>query len=126
MEFTCNASIVTMIVEDNPPGAQLLKNHPRFMDPKIHAVSFIALDLLFRSIQNSCDIIVRMFYNHCRLHWPRGLRHGSSAFGLLGLRVRIPPRTWISVSCECCALSGRGFYDGLITLPEESYRLWRV
>jgi len=28
--------------------------------------------------------------------------------------------------CECCALSGRGLCDGLITCPEESYRLWRV
>jgi hypothetical protein len=30
------------------------------------------------------------------------------------------------VCCECCALSGRGLCDGLITLPEESYRLWCV
>jgi hypothetical protein len=30
------------------------------------------------------------------------------------------------VCCECCVLSGRGLYDGLITRPEESYRLWRV
>jgi len=30
------------------------------------------------------------------------------------------------VCCECCVLSGRGFCDGLITLPEDSYRLWRV
>jgi hypothetical protein len=30
------------------------------------------------------------------------------------------------VCCECCVLSGRGFCDGLITRPEESYRLWRV
>jgi hypothetical protein len=27
------------------------------------------------------------------------------------------------VCCECCVLSGRGFCDGLITRPEESYRL---
>jgi hypothetical protein len=27
---------------------------------------------------------------------------------------------------ECCVLSGRGLCDGLITHPEESYRLWRV
>jgi hypothetical protein len=26
----------------------------------------------------------------------------------------------------CCVLSDRGFCDGLITRPEESYRLWRV
>jgi len=32
------------------------------------------------------------------------------AVRLLGLLVRITPRTWVSVSCECCVLSGRGFY----------------
>ena len=30
------------------------------------------------------------------------------------------------VCCECCVLSGRGLCDGLITRPEESYRLWCV
>jgi hypothetical protein len=30
------------------------------------------------------------------------------------------------VCCECCVFSGRGPCDGLITRPEESYRLWRV
>jgi len=29
----------------------------------------------------------------------------------------------MSVSCECCVLSGRGHCDELITRPEESYRL---
>ena len=32
------------------------------------------------------------------------------AVRLLGLLVRITPRTWVSVSCECCVLSGRGLY----------------
>jgi len=32
----------------------------------------------------------------------------------------------MSVCCECCVLLGRGLCDGLITRPEESYRLWRV
>jgi hypothetical protein len=32
----------------------------------------------------------------------------------------------MSVSCECCVLSGRGFCDGPIPRPEESYRLWCV
>jgi hypothetical protein len=30
------------------------------------------------------------------------------------------------VCCECCVLSGRGLCDGLISRPEESYRLWCV
>jgi hypothetical protein len=29
----------------------------------------------------------------------------------------------MSVSCECCVLSGRGLCVGPITLPEESYRV---
>jgi hypothetical protein len=32
----------------------------------------------------------------------------------------------MSVCCECCVLSGRGLCDELITLPDESYRLWCV
>jgi hypothetical protein len=35
--------------------------------------------------------------------WPRGLRRGSVAVRLLGLRVRIPPATWMSRgSVVCC------------------------
>ena len=30
------------------------------------------------------------------------------------------------VSVVCCVLSGRGLCDGLITRPEESYRVWCV
>ena len=30
------------------------------------------------------------------------------------------------VCCGCCVLSGRGLCDGLVTRPEESYRLWCV
>ena len=49
-----------------------------------------------------------------------------SAARLLRLWVRIPPGAWMFVWCECRVLSGRGLCDGLITRPEESYRLWRV
>ena len=62
----------------------------------------------------------------CRSQWPRSLRRRSSAARLLRLWVRIPPGAWMFVCCECCVLSGRGLCDGLITRPEESYRLWRV
>ena len=49
-----------------------------------------------------------------RSQWPRGLRRGSADTRLLGLRVRIPPGAWMSVSCECCVVSGRGFCGGLM------------
>ena len=60
--------------------------------------------------------------------WPRVpstilLRQGFAVTRLLGLRVRIPPGVWMSVSCECCVLSGEVLCDGPITRPEESYRL---
>ena len=58
--------------------------------------------------------------------WPRSLRRRSAAAHLLGLRVRILPRAWMSVCCECCVWSGRGLCDDLITRPEKSYRMWCV
>jgi hypothetical protein len=36
------------------------------------------------------------------------------------------PAEGMNVSFECCMLSGRGICDGLITRPEESYRMWFV
>ena len=61
-----------------------------------------------------------------RSQWPRGLRRRSAAARLLRLWVRIPPVAWMFVRCECCVFSGRDLCDELITLPEESYRLWCV
>jgi len=43
---------------------------------------------------------------------------------LLGMRLRIPPGEWMSVSCECRVLSGRRLCVGLITHTEESYLAW--
>ena len=40
---------------------------------------------------------------------------------LLRLQISILPGAWMSVSCECCVLSGRGLCDGMITCLEESY-----
>ena len=57
----------------------------------------------------------------CRSRWPPCLRRRSAAACLLRSWVRIPPRAWMFVCCECCVLS-----DELITRPEESYRLWCV
>jgi hypothetical protein len=51
------------------------------------------------------------------------LRCRSAAARPLRLWVRIPAGAWKFVCCECCVLPGRGLYLGLITHPEESYRL---
>jgi hypothetical protein len=61
-----------------------------------------------------------------RARWPRGLRRGSVTARLLGLWFRIPRGACMSLWCECCMLSGSGLCIGLITHPEESYRLWCV
>ena len=61
-----------------------------------------------------------------RSQWPCGLRRRSTAALLLRSWVRISPETRMSVSCDCCVLSGRGLCDGLITRPEECYRLINI
>jgi hypothetical protein len=63
-----------------------------------------------------------------RSQWPHGLRRRSAAACLLRLYeyVRILPVAWRSLFCECCVLSGRVLCVGLITRPEDSYRLWCV
>ena len=61
-----------------------------------------------------------------RSPWSCGLSRRSAAARLKRLWVRIPPQAWMSVCFGCCVLSGRGLCDGLITRPEESYRLWCV
>ena len=58
---------------------------------------------------------------YSRSQWPRGLRRRSTAAHLLRSWVRIPPRAWMFVCCECCVLSDRGLCDGLIIRSEESY-----
>ena len=58
--------------------------------------------------------------------WLRDQRRRSTAARLLRSWVRIPPKAWMFVCCECCVLSGRGLCDGLIMRSEESYRLWRA
>ena len=52
---------------------------------------------------------------------------------LAGIAAANPSGDMTSLSCECCVLSGRGLWDGIITRPEESYQvrcvwvwLWRL
>jgi hypothetical protein len=60
-----------------------------------------------------------------RSQWPRSLTRRYAAAWLQGSRVRIPLGAWMFVSCAYVLLPcvGRGLCDGLITCPEESYRV---
>jgi hypothetical protein len=71
-------------------------------------------------------VITKLTVPMRRSQWPRCLRRRSTAARLLRLWFRMPLGAWKFVCCDCCLLSGRGLCDGLITRPEESYRLWRV
>jgi hypothetical protein len=70
--------------------------------------------------------IVDFLHKFCVLQSqrPRGLRRGCAAARKLVFRARIPLEQF--VSCKCSVLSLRILYDWLITLPEESYRVWYV
>jgi len=61
-----------------------------------------------------------------RSEWSRCLRRGFAVVRLLGLRVRIPPCTWMSLCCECCVFSSEGLWIRPITCPEYSYWVWCV
>jgi hypothetical protein len=77
----------------------------------------------------SVFLIQRVFAQYCvvgRSQWQRGLRRGSAAARLTGLRVRIPRVAWVSVFSKSCVLTGRGCYNELITRPEESYPKWCI
>ena len=91
------------------------------MSPFWHPEFFVCFLFRVSKILDPCTYIYI-----CRSQWPRGLRRRSAAARLLRSWVRILPRTWMFVCCECCVLSRRGLWDELITRPEESYRLWCV
>ena len=55
-----------------------------------------------------------------------GPRCGSAAARLLGLWVQMPLGAWMAVRVSVGLLLGRGLCFGLITRPEESYRMWCV
>jgi len=55
--------------------------------------------------------------------WPSSTMRTSPATCLLELWDRIPPGSWMFVSCECFVLSGRDVCEGPIPHPQESYRV---
>ena len=63
---------------------------------------------------------VRQSRLEVRSLWSRGLRRGSAAACLLGLRVRIPSGARMSVSCEFCVFLGRGLCEVPVPPPDVS------
>ena len=54
-------------------------------------VAYQSLCPAFKLLHDKCTLTIRLG----RSKWLRGLRRGSAAARLLGLRVRIPPGTWM-------------------------------
>ena len=76
----------------------------------------------FYMVARQLHLIGRMDRKNGGSRWLRGLRRGSAAARLLGLRVRMQPGAQMFVSCECL-LSGRDPCEGPIPRAQESYRV---
>ena len=76
------------------------------------------------SLSNFNHLYCNIYF--CWSQWPRSVRRRSAATRQLRLWVRVLPKAWMFVSCECCVLLGRGLCDELITHPGDSYRLWCI
>ena len=101
----------------------------KFLNQWTYIKHYILEIMLLESNMFICTLNLNMYFKlllflKCWAQWPRGLRRRPTAARLLRSWVRIPPGAWVFVCCECCVSSGRGLCDGLITRPEESYRLW--
>ena len=65
-----------------------------------------------------------IFLNQIELPVPVTARSKAWVYGRSPVEIAgSNPTGGMDVCCECCVLSGRGLCDGLITRPEESYRL---
>jgi len=100
---------------------------PPFVPPTVSGKNHVkTVDGAVLVKKHVCNNYCKVQGSWSRSQCPRGLRRRSSAARLLRLWIRIPPGAWMFVCCECCVLSCRRLCDGLITRPEESYRLWSV
>ena len=79
--------------------------------------------MLYNTVTKLRVCIYLDYNNKSRFQWLRRLRRGSAAARLLRFRDRIPPGAWMCVSYEWRVLSSRGLSFGLVTRPEDSYRV---
>jgi hypothetical protein len=129
-ERNCNlvrGSTLYSLAHSSPPLLPLYLHYTLLCTPNIEAERFSEAAEICNEIP-PCRKTLELYVIYCirrRSQWPSSLMRGSAAARLLGLRVRIPPRAWMFVVRVVC-LSDRGLCDGLITRPEESYRLYCV
>ena len=71
------------------------------------------------------DVILFSYYKPSPMRWPR-CQGRRSAVARLDEIAGSNPAGGLDVCCEYCVLSGRNLWVGLITRPEESYRVWCV
>ena len=69
------------------------------------------------SWRGQAQLFVLLYFNDAI--FSLGRSQLSLAYGISGSNLAGD----VSVSCECCVLSGISLYVGLITRPEESYRV---
>lgn len=73
--------------------------------------------------------ILCRYKGKCLSQWPCGLKVRVCGHSLAGVAGSNPARgggPWISLSFVFSVLSGNGLCVGLVTRPEESYRMWCV
>jgi len=99
-----------------------MQSHPTAVrsNPRAQYLGGRQLGSVQSAITRSVIVIIPL-----KFQWPNGLRHRCAAARLLRLWVPIPVGG-MDVCCECCVLSDRGLWDGQITRPEKSYRLFFV
>ena len=111
--------------------------HPLHIKPEIQALSlkFKICKYFFLLIQaywishpsNYFELRHRNNIEY-RSQWPCSLRRRSAATRLLGLWVWSRRGAWMSLSCECCALSGRRLCWSLVqrSPTECNASLWKI
>jgi hypothetical protein len=89
----------------------------------IHSLnSWLYKTIQFKDIcvyQCPCPGILHMLQRNWKNRYqrPRRPKRGSAAVRLLGLRVRILPKSWMSVSCICYMWSDRAGHSTIGVLP---------
>jgi hypothetical protein len=102
--------------------------------PRIYTLSELLFFCMLSRKPNTYGILIQMWIEIKSVAWPQTVINLSLLKRIwrikkgVGLRplVGSNPTGGMDICRECCVLSGRGLCDGLITRPEESYRLWRV